>query len=331
VIFSVLYLKYDARGGYMEKDKKANNNFFANKEFVLNALPLIIGFLGVLVGFIKNSVAFAIIILFILLLTLLNILAIYYYGKREKHISSEIEKLKQDIAVKEVCLDKYKNINKVMNHIVATFDHMTEQFAKKANIISHDIQTSGKVKEREWNVPLLCEEICISCCDMIKKEAKTEKDVGVSFISSYINNNNIPVLKMIADSSQVKPNVYDIEEPLESCIYYYATLIREKNPDITAVADKDKLYHLFRRKKDTTDLTKYSQYIAIPVICYEKKVIGILQVVIRNGLKIRETDLELRELAENYIGPFVRLILLTNKLEKGLFAIPNDVIKKESE
>lgn len=36
-----------------------------------------------------------------------------------------------------------------------------------------------------------------------------------------------------------------------------------------------------------------------------------------------KTDIDLRKFAETYITPFVELLILTEKIEKGMFAKPN--------
>ena len=129
---------------------------------------------------------------------------------------------------------------------------------------------------------------------------------------------------MMAHSSPqtAKPDVYDQEELLSECKYQYARIIRDRKRDIFVLEDTSKIMQIFYKKKPETDLSKYSQYIAIPVICSSNKFLGVLQVTTKHNYKIMNTDVELEKFSETYLTPFIELLILVEKIKKGLFVKP---------
>lgn len=320
-------------------DKGLSKNIFITpigKNCILGGLPILTGVLSFVAPFVKNEAIRAVFIFAIVILVIGNIIAIYYYSKYENSLDAKVEEVTSKLSVKEKELKekeeehkRLENKQKVLSHIIATYDELLNKYSLKITEITNDISEIGKAEKKDWNISTLCEEICRSCCIALKKENGVENNIHVSFIRAYKDASNRECIKMIAHSSTSKPNVYMKEEVLSECTYYYASLIREKNPDIVAVADHNTLYHLFRKKNDRTDLRKYSQYIALPILCNHNQIIGILQIVMKNNVKLRETDLDLQQLAEVYVEPFAQLILLVLKLDEGLFAIPKVVVEQK--
>lgn len=286
------------------------------KNSILIGIPTIISALGIIMGLnilssFKNLIIFGTIILLIIF-----ILFLLYYSKQESETMDEITKLKNAIA----STSKVLGIN---SKIVVSISDLLENWNRNINKIAYDIAKNGCANEKDWDYEKMCNDICVCCKDAIseftKKDEKT--DISVSLIKYYSDSENI---KMIAHSSPqtAKPDVYDIEESLEECKYQYARMIRDRNRDILVLEDTKKIQQNFYKKKPETDLTKYSQYIAIPVICSKNKYLGILQVTTKYDYKIMETDVELKKFGEIYLTPFVELFILIEKIEKGIFAKP---------
>lgn len=131
---------------------------------------------------------------------------------------------------------------------------------------------------------------------------------------------------MVAHSSPqtAKPDIYDKELLLSDCRYYFGKLIKDRNRDIIALENNTKIQQYFYRPKPETDLRKYNQYIAIPVICSKNKILGILQVTAKYDYFIMGTEVELLKFSETHLTPFIELLILTEKIEKGIFAKPKN-------
>lgn len=305
------------------------------KNIILSGLPIIIAILSIFCGILYGRAKewFGVCITVTLILGISNIVAVFYYEKKElatknkeAELKQEIEKLKKTTDEEKQNSEKvYRSIQRkseILGYIVATFKETINGYTVNINNISNDIIDRGVAEKRDWNVAQLCDTVCKSCCELVKKIAEEENSISVGYISAY-NKNGTQYINMIAHSDITKPNVYKMEQLLEDCNYYYASIIKTSNPQIRAFATKEEILKHFRARNCDTDLSKYSQYIALPVMCDANKIIGVLQIVVKNDLKIRNTEKELIGLAEAYITPYVSLLVLINKLDKGLFAIPN--------
>lgn len=285
------------------------------KNFILIGIPTIISGLGVIMALdilekYKNMIIFIVLLLLIIFTFLL-----LYYSKQEKEIKDEVENLKSTIS----SMVKMLNIN---SNTVISIVKLLENWNRDINKIANDIIKNGSANERDWDYERICNDICVCCKESIMKftDLDEETDVSVSMIKCY-NYNGDEYIKMIAHSSPqtAKPDIFDKEELLSNCQYLFGRLIRDKNRDILALENTEKIQQQFYKPKPNTDLSKYSQYIAIPIICHHNKILGILQVTTKYKYTIMNTEVELKKFSETYLTPFVELFVLIEKIEKGLF------------
>ena len=168
--------------------------------------------------------------------------------------------------------------------------------------------------------------ICSDCRDFVMNyvgERDTSR-VSVGFIQ-YNCEEDIEKVVFLAHSSSdsSKPEKYGIEESLSDCKYHYAALIKDKATDIEVAKNNEEVRRLFRDVNPGSSLTKYTQYIAIPVYCSKRKMLGVFQIVTKHGYIIENTDENLKRFAECNLVPFSELIVLVDKIHKGLYVKPN--------
>lgn len=288
------------------------------KNSILIGIPTLISALGIIMTLDILSTYKNLFIVSTFVLLIIFIIFIIYYGKQEEENSKENEKLKTTI----------ESINKVLginSKIVVSIVNLLENWNRDISKIANDIKKNGAANENDWDYEKICTDICISCKEAIIKFTQLDKDtdISVSFIKYYELGNN-EFVKMIAHSSPqtAKPDIYDIEENLKDCMYQYARMIRDRNREIYVLENTEKIQQRFYKKKPETDLTKYSQYIAIPIICSKNKYLGIFQVTTKYNYIIMQSDVELKKFSETYLTPYVELLILVNKIEKGLFIKP---------
>lgn len=288
------------------------------KNSILIGIPTVISALGIIMGLNILSNYQNIVIAVTVFLLVVFIIFLFYYSKQERDMKIDMDKMKSSIS----SMEKILGIN---SKTVISIVGLLEKWNQDINKIANDIAKTGSANETDWNYEKICTDICISCKDAIVKftEVNDETDVSVSVIKYYRQGNN-EYIKMIAHSSPqtAKPDVYDKEELLGECKYQYARIIRERNRDIFVLEDTDKIKQVFFKKKPETDLSKYSQYIAIPVICSSNKFLGVLQVTTKHNYKIMNTNVELEKFSETYLTPFIELLILVEKIKKGLFVKP---------
>lgn len=276
------------------------------KNFVLIGIPTIISGLGVIMAldFLEKYKNIIIFIVFFLLIVF--ILLLLYYSKQEKEVKDEVKSLKTTIS----SMIKMLNIN---SNTVISIVKLLETWNRDINKIVNDIIKNGSANEKDWDYDKICNDICVCCKDSIMKfvDSNEETDISVSRIKCYSNNGN-DYIKMIAHSSPQtgKPDIFDKEELLSDCQYLFGRLIKDKNRDILALENNARIQQHFYKPKPSTDLSKYNQYIAIPIMCHHNKILGILQVTTKYTYTIMNTEVELKKFGETYLTPFVELFVL---------------------
>lgn len=290
------------------------------KNFVLIGFPTIISAMGIIMALDKLKKYNYIFIFVMLLLLLFFLLSIYYYSKQEKTNQDEIDTLKATI----LTMQKVLGINtKTIGSIVKLLDVWNGDINKIAN----DILNNGFANEKDWNREKIYNDICVCCKDSISEFTKSDEktDISVSLVK-YYQQNDTEYVKMVAHSSPqtAKPDIYDKELLLSDCRYYFGELIKNGNRGIKVLENNAKIQQSFYRPNNNTDLGKYKQYIAIPIVCSKNKILGILQVTTKYDYIIMDTEVELLKFSETYLTPFVELLILTEKIEKGMFVKPNN-------
>lgn len=290
------------------------------KNAILIGIPTIISAMGIIMALDILKKYNIIFIVITLLLLIIFLFSLFYYSKQEKSNQDEIDGLKSTILMTQ----KVIGINtKTIGSIVK----LLESWNIDINKIANDILKNGFANEKDWNRDKIYNDICVCCRDSISEFTKLDEktDISVSLIKYYGRDEN-EYVKMVAHSSPqtAKPDIYDKELLLSDCRYYFGKLIKDRNRGIIALENNAKIQQHFYRPKPETDLGKYNQYIAIPIICSKNKILGILQVTAKYDYSIMGTEVELLKFSETHLTPFVELLILTEKIEKGIFAKPNN-------
>lgn len=304
------------------------------KNIILIGIPTIISAIGIIMTS-DNLSNYKDLFVFITIGLLITFIAfVIYYARIDKKENEESVLLKNEINELQGKNDdlmstiaSIKNLLNTNNSIVTSFMSIIEPWTSNINKIANDIKSRGRANEKDWDYDKICTDICIGCKNMIKQfsHINDDTDVSVGFIKYSLDNNN-EFVKMIAHSSPptAKPDIFDVQELLSECHYQYARLIRSKTRSIFALENNERIRQYFYKKHDDTDLSKYTQYIAIPILCSKNKNLGVLQVTKKYGSKIMETDVDLVKFGETYITPFVELLILVEKIQKGIFIKPNN-------
>lgn len=296
------------------------------KNIILIAIPTIISAIGIimtsdLLANFKSLLIFSTIILLFIF-----IFFVIYYAIQDKKEIDEITSLKKNNEDLMIKMTSINNVLKANSSIVASFISIIEPWTEYINKIANDIQIRGKANQKDWDYEKICTDICIGCRNMIKQfiQVSGDTDISVGFIKHYYYGEN-EYVKMISHSSPptAKPDIFDVQELLSDCHYQYAKLIRSKTRNIFALENNERIRQYFYKKHDDTDLSKYTQYIALPILCSKNKSLGVLQVTTKYGCKIMDSEVDLKKFGETYITPFVELIILVEKIQKGIFIKPD--------
>ena len=302
------------------------------KNLILILIPSAISVIGVLISVITNQVLKIILIFVTIVLMLVLCAFVFYFSSFEDKVYKELEKAEE----------KNKNLTKILAHMendyktvtseVSIFSDMFEKWSSTINSFTNNIKENRYISDKAWDKARIIDTICFHTKNVIQQYCNKfdNSNVSTGYISYRKDRNGIEWIHMISHSNPVsiRPNACKGEVKLSECTYHYADLIRNKLSDFEIAMDNNEILRIFNRVSVTTDLNKYTQYIAIPLYCKSGKLLGIFQIVTKNGYIIESDRDKMRQFATDIIMPFSNLIVLADKIYKGLYINPTKINKE---
>ena len=302
-------------------------NWFKNT--ILISIPSLISVIGVFVSIIESSTIKNSLIIFTFFLMICLIIAVIFFSNQEDKLYEEYVAQKDRVQKLTTVLAHMENDYKTNFYTVSIFSELVEKWAKNINSFANNVKSNGAVSDKAWDKIKLFDSVCLYCRNMIKQYCNQNEDskISVGFISYKEDENGEKWVHMIAHSNpeSIRPNACKDEEKLSDCIYHYADLIKENYSDIEVAINNEEIQKIFKKISKNTDLNKYTQYIAIPVYCTSKKLLGIFQVVTKYDYIIEDDKVNLEKFAIENIIPYSNLIILIDKIYKGLYVSPTQI------
>ena len=302
------------------------------KNTILISIPTIISALGVMISIFNNIIFITGSICLIAVLLIALICSVIHYGNEEDKIYDNMDKLKDKNEQLTSILAHMENDYKTVTSEISAFSEMIEKWAGTINSFANNIKENGCVSDKAWNKIKITDAICVSTKNIIQQYCNNfnNANISVSYISYTMDKNNEEWIHMVSHSSgmSLRPNACKCEVKLSECIYHYADLIREKLSDIEIAMNNEEILRIFKNVSLTSDLSKYTQYIAIPLYCKSGKLLGIYQIVTQYGYIIETDRDKMRAFITDSIIPFSNMIILTDKIYKGLYINPKKINKE---
>lgn len=293
------------------------------KNILLIVFPTIISAIGVILPMAPTESTKTGLIMVSFFILVLLIGYILYISKIESQKEDQIKNLENEKDNLSIISSHLRLENKSYIYSINTLSVFMERWAKSINDYANEVKNTGIANEKYWDKYTLFQMVCERCRDAIKEyvgDKITSADVSVGFIEVY-DINGEEKIKFVAHSNpeSTRPDSYDKEELISKSRYHYAELIRERKSDIEVAVDNEEIRKIFKAVNPGSDLAKYNQYIAIPVFCSKRKMLGIFQIVIKNGFYIINDKQALQKYAELNLIVFANQILLIDKIHKGLY------------
>lgn len=303
--------------------------WFKNTLFI--SISTTISVIGILISLTDNVIRNVLICVSIVLL-FIQIYAIIRYGNEEDKIYKQLQELESKNKDLTVILAHMENDYKTVTSEVSAFSEMAEKWAGMINSFANNIKTNGYVSDKAWNKVRITDAICLYTRSIIQQYCNNfdNSKISVGYISYNRDINGEEWIHMISHSNpiSIRPNACKSEVKLSDCKYHYADLIREKLSDIEIAMNNEEILRIFNKVSISSDLDKYTQYIAIPLYCKSGNLLGIFQIVTKNGYIIENEKSKMQQFITNAIIPFSNLIVLTDKIYKGLYINPTKINKE---
>lgn len=302
------------------------------KNTVLISIPTLISGIGVFISLIDSIVFKTILFCLVFALMITLIIYVIHNGNKEDELIKEICTLKDKNEQLTSILAHMENDYKTVTSEVSTFSEMIEKWAGTINSFANNIKENGYVSDKAWNKVKITDAICMSTKNIIQQYCNNfdNSNISVGYISYIQDQSGEEWVHMISHSSpmSIRPNACKNEVKLSECIYHYADLVRDKLSDVEIAMNNEEILRIFKKVSFDSDLSKYTQYIAIPLYCKSGKLLGIFQIVTKYGYIIETDKDKMRTFITDAIIPFSNMIILADKIYKGLYINPIQINKE---
>ena len=311
------------------KQKFYQRTWFKNT--ILITIPTIISTIGVIIS-LKNDIseiAKNTLMITIALLMFILLFAVIFFSGQDDKIYEEYKKLKEEIEKIKVVTAYFETEYKTSCSIITTFSILFEDWSKNIYNFAKQVLDKKIISDTAWDRIKYYDTVCLQCKNMILRYCNITdiSKISVGLILCSEDENGDKYIEMVShsDSQSVRPNAYKHKERLIDSKYHYAELIKEAYSGIEALVNNEEILRVFKMTNIHTDLSRYTQYIAIPIYCANNKLLGIFQVDTKYNCIIEEDRSELIKFANEKIIPYSNLIVLIDKINKGLYILPDKV------
>lgn len=304
------------------------------KNLILLLIPTIISVIGIIYSATTNQIYHTILICIVIMLMLILLIFVIYSSNFEDNISQELQELQGANAYLINILAHMENDYKTATSEISAISELIERWSGTINSFAHNIKKNGRISDKAWDKVKIVDKICICAKNIIQQHCNDfdNSNISVGYVSYIKDQNGEEWIHMSSHSSPIaiRPNACKSRVKLSECIYHYADLIKNQLSDLEIAMNNEEILRIFKRVSNTSDLDKYTQYIAIPLYCKSGQILGIFQVVTKHNYVI-ETDInKMRQFVTDMIIPFANLVVLTDKIYKGLYINPLEINEEVS-
>ena len=329
--------KFVKSGHTVKSYKSINNQTPKSKSAKLKNLflmgpPVLISSIGIFISLTPSATIRTGGIITVIILTIVAIAAIIYYNNEDNKTEAHYKKLEYDYQSLIEIMAHMDNQTKTSAFTVAAFSKLSEDWASTINSFAYNVQNNGCVSNKAWNKDKIIDSICVHCRDMIQQYCgkKDNSKISVNVVTLTTDEKGEQYVQMTSHSSpmSMRPRACKKKEHLKDSLYYYARLIEDQFSDLDIAVNNEEILQRFEKISRTTDLSKYTQYIAVPLYCKGDHMLGVLQVVTKHDYIIEDNKITLEEFATENIIPYSNLVILVEKIYNGLYATPTTINKE---
>ena len=288
--------------------------------------PIVI---SVATAFISNNIVLALclgspfLIIYVVLMILYKISDSYKQKKHEREIQDQ-QKLLQGIKRCEAKQKSYSDVLKSIQSVLMTT-------SKNINSLAHKIAEENVLDEEIWSFKQTCAVICSDAYNVLKSINHLCTNVEITYIN-FEKTKDGTVAELIAykNSDDIMPSILEKRISISKKVpkkklsnkYSFERYYLAQRNDPQIFPNEETIKKNFYFKDETAkNECKYKQFVAIPVSCESKKIIGIIQIASFVEKAFGETVEELQETVLSLMKPLGSLFLLANKTQKCIHTL----------
>ena len=193
--------------------------------------------------------------------------------------------------------------------------------AEKINAVANSIIRKGVVPGDGWRFQNSAKALCREIRNICRKICIQGDGVNVYYVQ--VMNDNCTEVKMIAKSDRQTPKIWNVPRKVtdEKGAYFDLKMFARKNNHIEFKLNSKDVDNVFEYEDRERESGKIEQFLFIPIVCGENKIIGMVEIVLKKGSKIAETDAEMEEV-HKYLQIYLSTFVMLSKVEKATYALP---------
>ena len=288
--------------------------------------PIVI---SVATAFISNNILLALCLGIPFLIIYVSFMVIYkkldsYNLKKHEREMQDRQKLLQEIKRYETKQKSYIDILKSIQSVLMTT-------SKNINSLEHKIAEENVLDEEIWSFKQTCAIICSDAYNVLKSINERCSNVEITYINfERTKEGTIAELIAYKNSEDIMPSILEKRIAIPKTVpkkklgnkysferYYLA----QRNEPQIFVNEEIIKKNFYFKDEIAKNECKYKQFVAIPVSCESKKVIGIIQIASLVEKAFGETVEELQETILSLMKPLGYLFLLANKTQKCIHTL----------
>lgn len=241
-------------------------------------------------------------------LLIMNVLYVVFCAAQDSKEHALIAELKRENDV----------FKKAMSGIIS----ISQDNSSKINECFHQYLTDGKIDPKIWNYKKACYLLCATIYEFVIKLTKNEK-VEISYVKLNENISHEIQLYAYTNQNNQRPGLLNVPRNFSdknAISYYDMVLFQNHCAETDVLYGSDEINNCFFRTRDDREKNpkKYKEYVAIPVFCDNKKMVGLLQIACLEDCSLAENKAMLKEIANKFFVPYANLFLLLHKMNKAL-------------
>ena len=243
----------------------------------------------------------------------------------------KIEKLKFELTDARLKLGEKENAIVGYEYCLSSIQATLEVTAQNINKLRYDLTHDGVSTDTVWDFKQTCALVCRDTYNLLNNVYKNN-NFEVSYISFKRNSNGTASAYMNSyePKNNEMPSIYQrtiiipkyATRKEQKKMYCFEKLYLEGTSAPLILLDEEKVRRNFLFKNEEAKKTcKYKQYIAIPICCQSKKVIGMLQISALENNIIKGDEISIKKFLIAILRPIAYLTLLANKTQDCIDSI----------
>ena len=191
------------------------------------------------------------------------------------------------------------------------------------NEIARSIKTTGILQSDRWTLDKSAKSLCESMKRFVKQLCIKGDSVNVYYVRTMDDDGT--KVKMIGRANDYgeSPKTYRVERQVteDETAYFDLRMFAKKENHAEFRLTAEEVDRVFYYKDRERESGKYEQFLFVPVVCDENKIIGMVEILLKRGNKLAETEDDMKRI-QKLLQIYLSTFGLLTKAEKAAIAIP---------